>query len=310
MNNSSSFGWKQIMQILGLVLVGATSFFGYTYFWEGSYVVSGAMVLALMVIIYILVDRLVVFQKAVRKQWRNTNELIVFSLYAVIAFVLSVGVFHSVSVDLVEKKQIQEKGVKKLNLLLEMRKNYNAHINEVSERYRIELETCAKEFRNGNKDRFKRAGLIEGVDPASQINEKVEALKTSLQATENDKETDATRAEAKDALDKWKRISLIPVFEKIENQFNKNLKSYKGRISERKRVESIIIVEDFNFKEFGEKIDITHPGEFVNLKKAGFWKAVFAAILGQILILVPYIFGDRGERRKYTPPGKIRGIEI
>jgi hypothetical protein len=200
--------------------------------------------------------------------------------------------------------------MKQLNLLLEMKKNYNAHINDISERYRIELETCVKEAKNGNKDRFKRAGLIEGVAPTSQIDEKVGALKASLEATENDKETDATRAEAKVILDKWKRISLIPVFEKIENQYNKNLKAYRSRINERKRSESIIVMEDFNFREFGEKIDLTHPGVFVSLNKSGFWKAVFAAILGQLLVLVPYIFGDRGERRKYTPPGTVRGIEI
>ena len=304
---------KQTIHLFGLFLVSVTGFFGFTYIWEGVLAVSITMTLALVIITYVLVERLVHYKKAERKKLMNGNEIIALVIYSLVAIILSTGVFHSVNIDLIQKEHIQADGMKRIHLFGKMQEEYKKYTQNMCDNYKSRLKTAVDQYKNGNKEGFRKAGLKEGGNLDDQIDENVESLKTVLSKDIEvmDESTKEVIEDAKSVIDDWRRLSLPLVFNRIEAKLGENLKEYEGLSSIDVKSRPLVDSGKFEFKlPKSETIDLADVASEVDLKSAGFWKSFLLVIISQIMILAPYLFGDRGRRRIYTPRTEIRGIEI
>jgi hypothetical protein len=179
--------------------------------------------------------------------------------------------------------------------------------------YKSRLKTAVDQYKNGKKEGFRKAELKEGGNLDEQIDANVESLKTVLSKDIEvmDKSTARFIGEAKSIIGDWRRLSLPLVFDRIENQLGENLKAYEKLSSIDMKSRQLVESGKFEFElPKSQTIDLADVASEVDLKSAGFWKSFLLVIISQIMILAPYLFGDRGRRRIYTPRTEIRGIEI
>jgi hypothetical protein len=123
-----------IFQSIGLLVFGYLSFMGLNYITNGNIMLSGIVSVAGIIILYVL-SYLLAYRKSKKtnrsdEQQNKTAEVLLLSVYGILFIVFSVINIHSLIIDFVQKSQLQQAGLAKVQYVRDIELAYEKAVQD------------------------------------------------------------------------------------------------------------------------------------------------------------------------------------
>lgn len=286
MEESKGVSVSDIIQFVGLLLLGIAVFAGFLFYSNGNMIVA---VLGSIVIIGGLYGLVYVLQRMKTVEENQsamfTYEIVMGVFYFLLAIVSLYFYLHFVNIEFNRKHEIQLLVKEDINDIAELFNAYEAYADDRVRSYRIELETTL-----GYRDRDKAREYGLEMD-GSNLSTLVSVFETWVKELSKllKPEADAFSSTGRGTVDSWDRIRLPLLIAEIQEKktdYLSQLVTYSQGGKDGG--------EPFTYTPKSSQLDLSSPLEDTSEVNWLFLLLTFLII--QFLILWPYIFSSRSNR--------------
>ena len=302
-----------IFSLIGNLFTAVIVFVGLIYILNGNLWLSGFICLALMIINYVLPERLSFFKSRKTKRPERWQEITILVFYTMIAVSVFVVASHFINIDLFKKDAIKNNGEEKLQMIEQLKTDYtdaiehkknqlNTSASQLFSDYQLEatkIDSLNKLLSTPGKTSYSQADL----DAAISSKKNIMGVSLDLDTLLRNNNFEDRMAKAKDVFENWRFLKLNYSFNDVDAMYNQYLTAAKT------------IMPDFNHNiSIAENINLTDP--INTLSNGGAILLLLSiGIMGilNLCILAPYISAKRYESglqpvaKTYGGP---KGIEL
>jgi hypothetical protein len=292
-----------LAQGLGLLVTLICSFLGGIYIFSGQWLFAFPVSLLFVVAVYYLVIYFCKEKENRKKRGYPPAFYYLFGAYGIISLVLSVFVLHFYNVEVNEKANVQEIGLKKvagLKLLYsEYDNNYtnflttaessinnsvNQYINNVADRPNIEASLAARPL---NVDHDNLASIIANTNRALAIKNQLAQRKLGFQQFKNQilgSNTDIFIETQSSIITNWDRFKLVNSLVDLNERLTEDYEKLNGNLVD--KINNTYAITGFNPAVYKDESLINEPLALA-AKHLGPMSLV-VLLFFQFLILLPY----------------------
>jgi hypothetical protein len=305
MKSSESIDVKDLIQLVGSLSMGATSFFGLNY-WLGDSIF--AISLSIGVVIFAAVFGLVYIMVKAKKAVENIDrakivEYVTLGGYAIVAVVAAVFTLHYLTIEMNKKAEIKivaEKNISEIDLISTA---YKEQVKKWEDNFRVRLRNeaemgiskrgLAKECSEEDIQTAVGDYLTNSINQIEGVNKSYNAIETKANVFKND---------ALAAVGTWSYFSIMSTLAQIDKTKEEYINDLVALSKQ--------VPEELKDMTFEPPVTVTVSSKLSELETIdfdngayGLWVAV--VLLSNFMALFPYLFGTRENMK--LGRGKLEG---
>ncbi|MDR0386221.1 MAG: hypothetical protein LBH60_09105 [Prevotellaceae bacterium] len=286
MKNSDSIGVKDLIQLAGLLCMGATSFLGLNYWLSDSILaISLSIGVVICAATYGLVYILVKAKKSeVDKDRAKVAEFIALAGYVIVAVVAGIFTLHYLTVEIDKKDGIKTAATESFEEIGDISKAFQNQETRWIDNFEKHLKNAVRE--NKNIYGMTSASNDENIQAAIKDN-----LTSKIDKTGIENKAMTFKNKGLSAVSEWSYFSIMNTLTHIDE----NKQSYINDL----QALSKQIPKELEDMQFNPPVTKTMQSKLSELEEIdfengvyGLWAVVF--LITNFMTLFPYLFGDRG----------------
>lgn len=302
-------GVPDVLQILGLSVLGIGIFFGSNYYFLGNLMFSIPFTLGFLLLLFGVVNIITKLKKADKdQQLKKTAELVILILgYGTLSVLSFYPYSHFFNIEFNEKKELKSKFMSEAKNISYVFDLYEVYVSdEIIEPYRLKLTTELNEGTNKNikshEDietfvKIQNSIFYPGDDNNAPIAKEIEEAKNSKAFYEKE-------------IDSWSPFTIISTLQEIPTKVSENLE-YINSLGLKKNGEPSDLKANnpFNYDyDIDDEVEstIVSFNDF-KIKNVSWIIVLPTLLLLHFLILLPYI---NAKRHRYNPVSKRKESEM
>ena len=303
----------QIAQMVSLLILLVGLFLGSFYWFEGNLFLAIPVAVIVLIAVYYILNHLIGARMERKRSGPQVQAVLLWPLYTVISIMAMFIILHMINVEVYEKKEIQAIGLKKIEGVEKIRKNYEQSYNSYLNSWRAKMDEGINAY---NKKQITLSELIEKfeVPPfvgqeilnngGGNVDQVIDQAILQLKAIFHAKDTlifgDAEQYVNGhlEVIESWDRFKLNSTMTSLDTDIDRcysELAAFLLEKTTRKDLEGNVTREGKNLIELGEEYRVsTLIGAPMKLlqKHFGAIHLIFILII-QGLILLPYFMAPK-----------------
>jgi hypothetical protein len=289
-----------LTQGLGLLVTLVASLVGGMYMFGGNLIISFPISIIFVVVLYYLVVFFCKEKENRRKKGYPPIFYYLFALYALVSVFLSFFVLHCFNVEVLEKKEIQNTTLLKLEGLEKIYADYNEQYNTFSSTLKTDLIGKIKKLKQNRDDENLISALKEEPynlddgdiqnylnvsDLSRAVNERIKLLNDDFQNKE--KELLSNKEEyfslANDRISKWDRLRISSTMKELDSKITEDYEALNGLLKDKSANNFKLTVSQ---QPYLKESMLQKPMQLAS-KHIGV-STILVLLVFQLIILLPY----------------------
>jgi hypothetical protein len=294
-DSKNSIGVKDILQLVGLIGIGASSFLGLNFMLEGPEF-AAVCALAIIAVLYGLVYVLTKLKKEKENpQKAKSTEILVFILgYCTIAVVSGVFLVHFTTVNITKKNDIKNLALNSINDITQMFDDFKTYTEKYKKIYK---DRCDEALSRAENKYYMKADSLgcpgtntEAIKKCLEDLKAVFPKKLAEDGKFTEKEVDADKyvSDIKTVVNNWDSFELIKEL--------KNLNSKKAKyLNDLDTLSVNAKIKGFDLPAFNTQFSFKHDADIlpllkeIHLEDANWTLVIVAFLILHFLTLLPWI---------------------
>jgi hypothetical protein len=298
MATNNNIGVKDIIQLIGLIALGAACFMGATY--QRGLVFGIIIALGIILAAYGIVFLLVKLKQAKQDQaqMKVIEYLLLIFGYGTIICISGFFALHYTTIETIKKEQIRQESTASINEIVTIREEYGKYVDSTEKIYKTKIENGFTQMnRDKNSsilDKIKRIEKNESID--YNINKKISEVRNQLGDENVIRKADQ---DLKNGLESINSMDILSISDVLNNLQTKK-ENYLNSLIENSRLfveknENDNVAEEFKYvMQYTENLsDRLHFNWNSDFKNAAWEITIPVLLIIHLMILWVYFFSSR-----------------